>query len=60
MGERVTLLKIDVDKNKESASQFQVRGVSTMFLFQNGKQIWRQSCEHTNDEIVRNIVGKSA
>lgn len=33
MGERVTLLKIDVDKNKESASQFQVRGVSTMFLF---------------------------
>lgn len=60
MGERVKILKIDVDKNKELATQFQVRGVPTMVLFQNGKQIWRQSGVLTKDEIIRNIIGKSA
>lgn len=60
MGERVKILKIDVDKNQELASQFQVRGVPTMVLFQNGKQIWRQSGVLTKDEIIRAIIGKSA
>jgi thioredoxin 1 len=35
--------KIDVDKNQQVASQYQVRGVPIMILFQNGKQLWRQS-----------------
>ncbi len=60
MGERVKILKIDVDKNQELAAQFQVRGVPTMVLFQNGKQIWRQSGVLTKDEIIRAIIGKSA
>ena len=59
MGERVKILKIDVDKNQELAAQFQVRGVPTMILFQNGKQIWRQSGVLTKDEIIRTIIGKS-
>ena len=59
MGERVKILKIDVDKNQELATQFQVRGVPTMILFQNGKQIWRQSGVLTKDEIIRTIIGKS-
>lgn len=59
MGERVKILKIDIDKNKELATQFQVRGVPTMLLFQNGKQIWRQSGVLTKDEIIRTIIGKS-
>ncbi|WP_026976208.1 thioredoxin [Flavobacterium tegetincola] len=60
MGERVTILKIDVDKNQALATQFQVRGVPTMVLFQNGKQIWRQSSVLTKDEIIRTIIAKSA
>ena len=60
MGERVKILKIDVDKNKELASQFQVHGVPTMMLFQNGKQLWRQSGVLTKDEIIRTIIGKSS
>lgn len=60
MGERVTILKIDVDKNQALATQFQVRGVPTMVLFQNGKQIWRQSGVLTKDEIIRTIIAKSA
>ena len=59
LGERVIILKIDVDKNKELAAKYQIRGVPTMLLFQNGKQIWRQSGVLTKDEIIRSIVGKS-
>lgn len=43
LGDRVKVVKIDVDKNPGIASQFQVRGVPTLMLFKNGQQVWRQS-----------------
>ena len=43
LGEAVKIVKIDVDKNQPIASKYQVRGVPTMLLFKNGKQVWRQS-----------------
>ncbi len=43
MGDKVTILKIDVDKNPEVSSQFQVQGVPTLIIFKNGKVLWRQS-----------------
>lgn len=59
LGERVTILKIDVDKNQELATQFQVRSVPTLILFQNGKPIWRKSGVLTKEEIGRAIVESS-
>ena len=59
LGERITIIKIDVDKNQELASQFQVRGVPTMMLFQDGKQLWRQSGVLSKEEITRIILEKT-
>ncbi|TRX16684.1 thioredoxin [Flavobacterium franklandianum] len=59
LGEGITVLKIDVDKNQQLASKYQVRGVPTLILFQNGKQLWRQSGVLTKDEIIKTIVEKS-
>ena len=59
LGEQITILKIDVDKNQQLASQYQVRGVPTMLLFKNGKQLWRQSGVLSKDEIVRVISDNS-
>jgi thioredoxin 1 len=59
LGERITIIKIDVDKNQQLSSKYQVRGVPTMILFQNGNQLWRQSGVLSKDEIVKTIIEKS-
>ena len=59
LGDRVSIIKIDVDKNQQISSQYQVRGVPTMILFQNGKQLWRQSGVLTKEEIIKIILEKS-
>jgi thioredoxin 1 len=58
LGEGIMVIKIDVDKNQQLASKYQVRGVPTMILFQNGKQLWRQSGVLSKDEIVKTIIEK--
>lgn len=59
LGDRISIIKIDVDKNQQIASQYQVRGVPTMILFQNGKQLWRQSGVLTKEDIIKTILEKS-
>ena len=39
----IKIIKIDVDKNQSVAATYQVKGVPTLILFKEGKQVWRQS-----------------
>ena len=39
----VRVLKVDIDKNRETAEQFNIQGVPTLILFKKGKVLWRQS-----------------
>ena len=34
--EKVTIAKLDVDENPETPSKYQIRGIPTMILFNNG------------------------
>lgn len=41
-GERLTILKVDVDQHKEVYERFQFRGIPALILFDGGKEIARQ------------------
>ena len=40
---KVKIIKVNVDKNKMLATEMAIRGVPTLMLYKNGKQVWRQS-----------------
>ncbi|MHC1703693.1 MAG: thioredoxin [Tenuifilaceae bacterium] len=42
-GEKVRVIKIDVDQNKELARKYNIQGVPTLIIFKEGKIAWRQS-----------------
>ena len=52
---KARVLKIDVDKNQQAATAYQVRGVPTLILFKNGKQLWRQSGVIDANQLVQII-----
>jgi thioredoxin 1 len=43
LGDRIRVIKIDVDQNNEIASKYNIQSVPTLIVFKNGYKVWRQS-----------------
>ena len=43
IGDPLTIIKMDVDRNPQTARQYGIQSVPTLILFQKGKVLWRQS-----------------
>jgi thioredoxin 1 len=43
LGDKATIIKIDIDRNREAAEQFGIQSVPTLILFKDGVVKWRQS-----------------
>lgn len=42
-GDKVSIIKVDVDRNPQAAAHYRIQGVPTLILFHKGQILWRQS-----------------
>lgn len=53
LGERVRVIKIDVDQNQEVAGRYQIRSVPTLMIFKNGQIRYKQPGVHTKQQLMK-------
>ena len=52
VGEDATVLKIDVDNNREVVRKYQIKTVPTLLIFKEGEIVWRQSGVISKEMII--------
>ena len=55
LGDRVKVIKIDVDQNPEVASRYQIQGVPTLMIFKNGEMKYRQAGLHSKQQVLNAV-----
>ena len=58
MDDKLRILKIDVDSNRELAYKYNIRSVPTLMLFQEGKSKWSGVGVMTSD-YLENVVNNN-
>ena len=41
VGDKATVVKVDIDRNSEVAAKYRVQSVPTLIVFKNGEPVWR-------------------
>ena len=53
--ESASIIKIDIDKNQQTAAAYNISAVPTLLLFKNGRVVWRQSGVVPKTELIRKM-----
>ena len=51
-GDRANVIKIDVDKDRELASQYRIQSIPTIVVFKSGEVVWRASGLQSYDKLM--------
>ena len=57
LGDKLTILKVDIDKNPAAALAYNVQSVPTLLLLKKGHTLWRQSGVVPAPQLLRIIEG---
>ena len=55
LGDRIRIIKIDVDKQSATANQYRIQSVPTLMLFRQGEVLWRTSGVVQRAELLATI-----
>jgi thioredoxin 1 len=55
LGDKVRILKIDVDRNQALAQRLAIQGVPTLMIYQKGQQKWRSSGVLQAEAIIKQL-----
>jgi thioredoxin 1 len=55
LGDKVTIIKVDIDKNGPLANQYKVQAVPTLILFKSGRIIWQQAGVVPANQLIGKI-----
>jgi thioredoxin 1 len=55
VGDDITILKMDIDKNPAYAEKFRIQAVPTLIIFKGGSVIWRKSGVAAAHEILAQL-----
>ncbi len=55
LGDGTKIIKVDIDKNRDAATQYGIRSVPTLILFKEGEIVWRQSGLPPKNLIIESI-----
>lgn len=55
LGDRVRVLKVDVDKNQTVSQKYQISSVPTLIIFKNGSPVFRQSGVMQATQLIQSV-----
>ena len=56
LGDKIKVIKVDVDKNPEVAGRYNIRSVPTLMIFRKGEIIHQQAGVHSRSQLMEVLL----